>query len=52
MELRGASQAALATLRAELSAAVDGGADAATLGEELFTVAQALRADPPVLQAA
>ena len=45
MELRGASADALATLRSELSGAVDGGADAAMLGGELFTVAQALRGE-------
>jgi F-type H+-transporting ATPase subunit delta len=52
MELRGASQAALATLRAELTDAVDGGADAATLGDELFTVAQALRGEPTLRRVA
>ena len=52
MELRGASRVALGTLRAELSGAVDGGADAATLGEELFTVAQALRGEPTLRRVA
>lgn len=52
MDLRGASAEALRTLRSELSAAVDGGADAATLGEELFTVAQALRAEPTLRRVA
>jgi F-type H+-transporting ATPase subunit delta len=52
MDLRGASADALATLRSELSGAVDGGADAATLGEELFTVARALRAEPTLRRVA
>jgi F-type H+-transporting ATPase subunit delta len=52
MELRGASADALATLRSELSGAVDGGADAATLGGELFIVAQALRAEPTLRRVA
>ena len=52
MELRGASADALATLQSELSGAVDGGADAATLGDELFTVAQALRAEPTLRRVA
>ena len=52
MELRGASAEALATLQSELSGAVDGGADAATLGDELFTVAQALRAEPTLRRVA
>jgi F-type H+-transporting ATPase subunit delta len=52
MELRGASEAALATLKSELSGAVDGGADAALLGDELFTVAQALRSEPALRRVA
>lgn len=52
MELRGASADALATLRSELSGAVDGKADAATLGDELFIVARALRAEPTLRRVA
>ena len=52
MELRGASADALATLRSELSGAVAGGADAGTLGDELFTVAQALHAEPTLRRVA
>ncbi len=43
VSMRGASAGALATLRDELDGALAGGADAATIGDELFSVSVLLR---------
>jgi F-type H+-transporting ATPase subunit delta len=46
MAFRGASADAVATLTDDLSARVSGGADAARVGEDLFSVAAVLRSEP------
>jgi F-type H+-transporting ATPase subunit delta len=44
--MRGASTESVAVLGEQLAAAVDGGADAARLGDDLFGVAEVLRREP------
>lgn len=46
MQLRGASADALAALSDQLRAGLQGGADAARVGADLFTVASVLRSEP------
>lgn len=46
MVMRGPSADALAKLRGELDGALSGGADAARVGQDLYTVAMVLRSEP------
>lgn len=48
MDLRGASAESLAAVAGSLRDAVAGGADAAVIADELFTVATTVRAEPPL----
>ncbi len=52
MTFRGASAEALRMLSGELDSALDGGADAASVGSALFSVAQVLRAEPSLRRVA
>jgi len=52
MQLRGASADALAALTEELGQALQGGADAARVGDELFSVAALLRNEPALRRVA
>lgn len=52
MNLRGASADALATLADQLTAALAAGADAAGVGEDLFSVAGVLRSEPALRRVA
>ena len=52
MQLRGASADALAALSSELESKLAGGADAARIGDELFSVASLLRSEPSLRRVA
>jgi len=52
MQLRGASADALAGLREELDRVLEGGADAARVGDDLFTVSVVLRSEPSLRRVA